>query len=554
MTRCKKLITDTKEISEYLYIVENEVFRTCNDQKKLAAFIRKIAEEEDNRIDEEQLARYLRYQKYFPFELFPWEKFLFTLHNCCYRPDGFLRFPTEITIVGRGSGKNGKESFEDFALLTEDNGVQNYDIDIFARSEDQAKTSFKEVYDILESNKRFFERFFHWNKEEITYLKTKSTLRYRTSSANTKDSGRQGKVTFDEVHTYLDYDLIKTAEGGLGKKEFPRKTIISSDGEVREGPLDGYKLLGKDILDGSIPDNGTLFFHCCLDADEEVDDEENWVKAIPSIEYLPILKETVRQAYTEYKRDPIANARFMSTRMGRPKGDEERQIVSYEKLLKTARPIPEFYGADAVIGLDYASSRDFAAVCWLANLNGEYISNVKGFVLKKSKDIPRIIAPLKDWETLGHIEFVDGEEIPAELLLDWLGDQMSKYGLTYKAGAVDYYRYGFLRLKLEAFGFDSEKGGNLKLVRPSDYMINNAKITSALANEKVVWGDNQYLRWCANNTRIVRDKRGNEGYEKIEPRSRKTDGFMAFCNAMIISDCLEESIEADDYYTLQHIT
>lgn len=553
MSSCKKLITDTKEIAEYLEIIEQEKLRTCNEQKQLAAMIRRIAEEENNRIDEEQLGRYLHYQKYFPFDLFPWEKFLFAIHNCCYRPDGFLRFPDELCIVGRGSGKNGKESFEDWCLLTEVNGVLGYDIDIFARSEDQAKTSFKEIYDILEDNPRLFSRFFHWNKEEITYLKTRSTLRYRTSSANTKDSGRQGKVTFDEVHTYLDYDLISTAEGGLGKKMFPRTTKISSDGEVRGGPLDDYKNKASEILDGSIPDGGTLPFWCRLDADEEVDDEENWVKAIPSIEYLPILKERVRMAYGEYKRDPIANARFMSTRMGRPKGDEERQIVPYEKLLATARPIPELYGMKAVIGIDFASSRDFAAVGWLARVEDTFIFNSKAFVLKKSKDLPRIHAPLSEWAGMNLLNFVDGEEIDCEEILDWLTQQAYEYGLDYKAGAVDYYRYGFLKRKLEAYGFNGERGGNLKLVRPSDYMICNALITSSLVNEKVIWGENPYLRWCANNTRIVRDKRGNEAYEKIEPRSRKTDGFMAFCNAMIVSDVLDGATVSDDYYELTPI-
>ncbi|WP_368736296.1 hypothetical protein, partial [Salmonella enterica] len=81
--------------------------------------------------------------------LFPWEVFVFTLHNCVYDAEGDQRFPTIAQIVGRGSGKNGYLSFEDFCLLSSANGVKNYHIDTFANSEEQASTSFKEVYSVL---------------------------------------------------------------------------------------------------------------------------------------------------------------------------------------------------------------------------------------------------------------------------------------------------------------------------------------------------------------------------------------------------------------------
>jgi phage terminase large subunit-like protein len=52
-------------------------------------------------------------------------------------------YVTAAGIVGRGAGKNGYLSFEDFCLLSAANGVREYHIDTFAASEDQAKTSFE---------------------------------------------------------------------------------------------------------------------------------------------------------------------------------------------------------------------------------------------------------------------------------------------------------------------------------------------------------------------------------------------------------------------------
>ena len=104
----------------------------------LCDFIEEIFRKEKLVINQNQLAKYLSYQKYFSFELFEWEKFCFALHNCVYRENGTLRFPILFIYVGRGAGKNGYLSFEDFCLLTPTNGIQNYDIDIFATAEEQA--------------------------------------------------------------------------------------------------------------------------------------------------------------------------------------------------------------------------------------------------------------------------------------------------------------------------------------------------------------------------------------------------------------------------------
>ena len=48
---------------------------------------------------------------------------------------------------------------------------------------------------------------------------------------------------------------LDVAVGGLGKKTRPRRTIMSTDGFVREGPLDKDKTKGIRILNGEIDDN-----------------------------------------------------------------------------------------------------------------------------------------------------------------------------------------------------------------------------------------------------------------------------------------------------------
>ena len=50
------------------------------------------------------------------------------------------------------------------------------------------------------------------------------------------------------------------------------------------------------------------------------------------------------------------------------------------------------------------------------------------------------------------------------------------------------------------------------------------------------------MRWYTNNVCVITDKYGNKQFGKIEPKLRKTDGFMAMDVAMFCKDLLEEHI------------
>lgn len=531
------------EIQDYIDWVRSGTIAVCKDQFLLIELVKKAFREEELYIDTEQLNNYLGLQKYFPFELLPWEVFVFTLHNCTYNKKGHLRWPDLLIYVGRGAGKNGYLSFEDFALISQYNDVQEYHIDICANSEEQAMTSFMDVWNVLEDNERKLSKHFTWNKEVITNIKTKSELRYRTSNSKSKDGGRPGKVDFDEYHGYEDYKLINVFKTGLGKKRNPRTTITTTDGDVREGPLDKLIDRSEQILKGAIKDNGLLPFICRLDDKEEVHDPKMWDKANPSLYHFHDLRYQMEREYVDYKDDPINNSAFMTKRMNRPEGNKDQEITSWENIKATNQEIPDLKGKTCVAGIDYASTTDFVSAGLLFRYKGKYVWITHSWVCSNSKDLPRIKPPLKAWEEHGLLTFVDGPEIPPETPALWLAEMAKTYNIT--KVAIDKYRHTLLRRSLEENGFDTDKKGNnnVFLVRPSNEMMISPTITSAFVNHDIIWGDNPLMRWYANNTCFIKSSAGNVTYGKIEEKSRKTDGFKAFVAAMCISDDLPDSGE-----------
>lgn len=527
-----------KYIEKYINLIEQEKIKSCVEQKLLVKYVKKIILTEELIINDEQIETYFSYQKYFPFNLFDWEKFVFVLHNCVFRKDGLPRWSDLFILGGRGLGKNGYLSFEDFCLITPTNGIREYNIDISANSEEQAKITFDEIYNILENSphSKKLKKFFDWTQTKIRNKQTGSVIRYRTNNPKGKDGLRPGKVDFDEPHQYENWDNINVFTTALGKKPHPRRTYVSTNGDVRDGPLDNLIEKSEMILRGEMKDNGFLPFICKLDNEKEVDNPENWVKANPSLPFLPSLMEEMLKEYDDYKINPIVNASFMTKRMNIPKDSNELAIAPKEDIIQTNRPLPNLSGKKCIVGFDLMKRNDFLSAGMLFKDNGLYYFIGHTWVCKQSNDWHRIRAPLKEWEAMGLLTIVDDTEIDPKLATDWVLEQCSLNNYKIVGVAADSYKFSLIKKELNAAGFN-----DVKELRPSDLMRNAPLVESVLTSHKVIWGDNPLMRWAANNTKLVPTVNNNFKFEKIEKKSRKTDPFMAFVHAF----CLSEEIPID---------
>lgn len=533
-------------IQEYIDLVRASG-QVCRDQLQLADLVERAFRTERLRYDEAQAERYLKLQKHFPYRLLPWEVFVFLLHNCVYKPGGQLRWPRLAIVVGRGAGKNGYLAFEDFCLLTPVNGVRNYDIDIFATSEAQARVTFDDIWDILEGNAAYFSRYFAWTKEEIRNVSTNSRLTFNTSSAKTKDGARPGKVDFDEYHAYETNRLVDVAVTGLGKKPHPRRTIISTMGDVRGGEMDKLISRAERVLSGELEDGGWLYFICRLDCDEEIDQPEAWGKANPSLydPNRPELLNEIQEEYQEYREDPPGHGAFATKRMNRPRSDLINGVTSWENILAACAPVPPLEalaGRMAVGAVDYASTQDFVTAGILVPVDGMLYWYQHTWVCMQSPTLSYIKFPLQEAQQRGECTLVDAVEIAPELPVAWLAERRATTYLVLTG--IDHYRYTLLAKSFGTYGFDPDKKtGNLKLTYTPEQSLIAPLLSSAFINHKIAWGDSMIMRWFTNNATRIIDKRGNISFGKIEPKSRKTDGFMALVMAYICYNQRRELFE-----------
>ncbi len=358
--------------------------------------------------------------------------------------------------MGRGAGKNGLISALSHFFISPLHGIPKYNVSIVANNEKQAKTSFKEVYDVIGS-KEVLEDMFYRTKVEIMGYDTKSVLQFHTSNAGTKDGLRDGCVIYDEIHTYATFDTVNVFSSGLGKVANSREFFIGTDGYVRDGFLDKTKERALEILEGKELDDPLFPFICKIDDKEEMHDPEKWGKANPMFEgvmstYAKGLLRKIKTQYRQLKTNPSSRMEFMTKRMNFPEVDLEKSVATWDEIQATNRPMPDLQDRSCIGGLDYGRIKDFAAVGLLFYVNGDYVWKTHSFARKGFLDSVELQAPIREWEDDGLLTVVEGPVIDIKHIVNWFVEMRETYGIT--KIVVDLYRLDLVKTALEDANFE----------------------------------------------------------------------------------------------------
>lgn len=533
------------EILRYIESVETDTPRACPEQHALAALVRRAFETEDIYVDTEQLRNYLGLVRYFPYDrLLPWEEFLTALWNCTYTAEGLPRWKAVLAMVGRGAGKDGFIAFDGACSISPYNPVSHYNVDICANNEEQATAPVKDLAEVLENPKwepKLKKHFYH-TKEVVQGRKNKGIMKGRTNNPKGRDGMRSGKIIFNEVHQYENYDNIKVFKTSLGKVAQPREGYFTSNGDVSDGPLDDLISRSRRILFEGEPDNGFLPFICCLPDVSSVHDPENWYMANPSLFYFPHLLQEIKDEYREWCDHPEQNGDFLTKRMGIRAGAKEISVTDYAKIRATNKPLIDLDGMSCTVGLDYAELSDWAAVNIHFRIGANRYDINHAWICLQSKTLSRVKAPWRQWAEAGKLTVVDDVSIHPDILAAYIKTAGTKYNI--RKLALDNYRWTLVSESMQKIGFDAKDKDRVHLVRPSDIMKVDPLIQECFDRELFHWGDVPHLRWAVNNTKRVRSSRklgvdtGNFIYAKIEGKSRKTDPFMALVASMTVEDVL----------------
>ena len=561
-----------KEINDYIKYIEDNPNHISDDVKLLIENIVKPTLNRDDIIfDEKTYYNCINFCERWYYPLYPYQKFIYAFIFMYEKENDVVAvFEDIFQLMARGNGKDGMVMPLASFLLTPFYGVENYHIDIVANAEDQAINSFNVVYNMLERNKQVMRKMFYWNKTIIINKITKSRLRYNTSNAKTKDGKQSGMIIFNELHSYEDHKQLNVFTSGLGKIKHARKWTITTNGYVRQGPLDEKIDAANQILNGEANLTGMFPFLARIKDEEDVHkpmkkyletqdskdiDYSSWAKANPSIFYMPILQNRIYKDYLEMRTTPSSKMEFFAKRMNMPMRNEEVAITSWNNVLyasyedielKTPRLTPNLNGYNAVVGVDFASINDFVSAGFLFKINNEYIWRQKTWINSNGRFFNDIKFPFDNLGSAGFNDFevVHTPTINEMVVVKWIYENMSQYNV--QKIVMDSYRYDMLKKGFDEYGIEIEtrdnKEGLVRMIRypQSIYGIVAPYIERLFVQGNLNIGDSAMMRWSINNTGMKQLSNGNFTYYKIEEKLRKNDPFMAMVHAFSVKDLLEE--------------
>ena len=546
-----------KEIDDYIAYCKEHPKWINRDRKLLIRnVVKPTLKRKDVFFDETTFRNCIRYLEANYYPLFPYQKFVLAF-VFMYDTTGEPLFPEIVMLMGRGNGKDGFMAPLANFFQTPLYGIPEYHVELVANSEQQIKDTFGVVYNRLYKNPKLKGKF-HVTKEVIENLETGSFLRYNTSNATTKDGKAPGCIFFNEFHAYENNDSVNVFESSEGKKRHFREIIITTNGYVREGPLD--KLLDdcRVILEGGANPLGIFPFLCRLDRESEAGKEEPMHKANPSMEYLPTLQRAIERGWIKAKGDPEKYREYITKRCNLPQLREEQAVTSWKNILlcsykdtkrKGVRKSQDTIGKMAIIGIDYADVRDFASAGVLTiDDEGNHKWRQHTWICSESPYLKSIKFPIENVGKAGFRDFevVRAPVIPVDGIVDWCEEQMQDYAIV--KITMDTYRYTLFKTVFEQRGITIESRdnpqGTVRLLRKIGSVcgIIAPTVEKLFSEHRIDYGDSAIMRWYTQNTGTLTDKYGNMQYVKIEPKLRKNDGFMAFVAAEFSADLLKETI------------
>lgn len=490
---------------------------------------------------------------YFPLSAF--QKFLLAFVFLFYKSNNRVFYRKHLWMLGRGGGKNGLISVVTHFLTSSLHGIKEYNVSIVANSEEQAKTSFEETYNVI-GRSGTLKAMFSRTKEKITCKKTGAVLKFRTSNGETKDGLRDGAVVFDEIHQFESNKDVRVHISGLGKKANPREFYIGTDGYVRDGFLDTQKSKALKVLNGEARPNALFPFICKLDDEQEVNDMSMWEKANPMLceprsEYAQGLFDTIYEEYEDLEDDPSNREEFMTKRMNLPVTDLERSVAKWEEIEATNQEMPNLLNKECIGCLDFASIRDFAACGLVFKHDDKYPFITHSFARKEFVDKyysyskkhdsemagKRKFAPIREWKEQGLLTVLDEATINPKHVVEWFVNMRKFYNIKKIVG--DNFRMDILKDSLEKAGFEVEVIRNPKAI----HSLLAPRVEIGFANKQFIFGDNPLMRWYTNNVLVVIKKDGNKEYHKKEHIRRKTDGFQCLVHGLYRIDEIQEEID-----------
>lgn len=451
------------------------------------------------------------------------------------------RFRRRYKSIARQNGK----TMENGIMGTYISGFGNYSygkLFTVATKKRQARLAWEEMSKFIDIDPDLNEYFEVKDYKSTIYaLNTGCTIEALSKEAGLDDGFRSIYSSIDELHQHRDNKIYKALYNGTRALPETLVSMITTRGDDLNSfckEMDDYAI---KILQGNATADDFFVDIYCLDEEDDIWDENNWVKANPFIcapgneELFEILRTDARTAKDMGGSD-LRDFLIKSLNMWVQNTSDMFINADKWKDCASQKTLEEFRGKSCFVGLDLSSGGDlttyaleFKESCLSPN------GNVKEKVYFYShsfmprgriqEHIETDLAPYDMWEQMELITVTGGDgdfKNDYKFIIKDLKELKEEYDLNFLGIGIDPHNADGILSDLEEFGCP------VFIVVQSCKSLNDATVDMQLL---VKSGDveynrnNELLTWSVLNAKIVRnsfdeikvDKKPGKRYKRIDP-------------------------------------
>lgn len=357
--------------------------------------------------------------------------------------------------------------------------------------------------------------------------------------ANNKNfDGLNGNlIIMDEVHAYETDDLYNVLVDSTAMRESPLTLLTTTNGFIRDKFLDKkleeYRKIINGYKDGSYVDNRRIAFIYKLDNEQEMYDEEMWIKSNPSIDAIrsrQMLREDVERTKHDEQKKKDVLVKFFNL----PCTGSFNYLSVEECDNKSTFNIDELKPRYYIGGFDLSKVNDLtSAVIMFKIPNDEtfYVENMNWIPSDKLEEhIKQDKIPYDIFIKRGWLRLSEGDSIDYKDVVDFFEEIRNKYDLyPYKLG-YDAWSSNYIVTEMKKlYGKDTlipVRQGAQSLSLPLQHL------KSFLNNKLINYNNNQVMKMCFLNLQVQIDSNGNLNTLKNRNLHIRDDACCALLNAL----------------------
>ena len=453
--------------------------------------------------------------------------------------NGCRRFRRRYKSVARQNGK----TFENGIMgpyIAGFSGYQHGKLFTVATKQRQARLAWEEMAKFIRVDADLKELFdIKDYKNLIEALNTGCTIEALSKEAGLDDGFRSIFCSVDEIHQHPNNKVYKALYNGTRSLPETLISMITTRGDKLNSfcyEMDSYAI---NVLRGLSTAEDFFIDIYCLDPDDDIWDERNWIKANPFLCLDEERMNTLRQdAQTARDMGGMELADFLTKSLNMWVKNTDTQYVDPEawRACGSDRTLADIVAAgyrDCYVGLDLSSGGDLTTLALEFPLGGKYYLHSHSFMPRGrfEEHQETDLAPYQTWEQAGLITVTGGETDymnDYSFIISYLRELRERYDLNFLGIGVDPHNAAGIMQDLEGFGCP------VVTITQSARNLNDATVAMQLlikSGQVEYDRANELLTWSMVNAAIVRnsfgeikiDKKPGARFKRIDPADAVID-------------------------------